>query len=40
MCFTLLVLHDKTMKDYMLEAKRESPNPGFMGTGNIEVRKS
>ena len=40
MCFVLLVLHDMTKKNYTFEAKRESPNPGFVGTGNIEVKKS
>ena len=27
-------------KSYILEVKRASPNPNFMGTGNMEVNKS
>ena len=33
MCFTLLALHGMTKKNYMLEAKRESPYHKLYGSG-------
>ena len=40
MCFTLLVFHNMTKNDCMLEAKRKSSKHSIMGRVNVKVDKS